>query len=92
MKFSINTKEFEKKLIKLREELNNSLLNASKVSEDFKTKLLELEEKQKLMEKELLSYYRSYGDSIYESKLEITTMKTEGSFKSESYIKIFIKN
>lgn len=91
MKFSINTKEFEENLIKLREELNNSLLKGKKVSNDFEDELLELEEKQEEMEKELLSYFRSYGDNIYKSKIEITPIKLEGSFKSESYIKSSLK-
>lgn len=91
MKFSINTKEFEENLIKLREELNNSLLKGSKVSDDFEDELYELEEKQEEMEKELLSYYRSYSDNIYESKIEITPIKLEGSFNSESYLKSSLK-
>ncbi|WP_295150697.1 hypothetical protein, partial [uncultured Peptoniphilus sp.] len=84
MKFSINTKEFEENLIKLREELNNSLLKGKNVSDNFQDKLLELEEKQEEMEKELLSYYRSYSDNIYKSKIEITPIKLEGSFNSKS--------
>lgn len=91
MKFSITTKEFEENLIKLREELNNSLLKGKKVSDDFEDELLELEEKQKEMEKELLSYYRSYGDNIYKSKIEITSIKLEGSFDPESYLKSSLK-
>ncbi len=91
MKFSINTKEFEENLIKLREELNNSLLKGSKVSDDFEDELYELEEKQGAMEKELLSYYRSYSDNIYKSKIEITSIKLEGSFNSESYLKSSLK-
>lgn len=91
MKFSINTKNFEENLIKLREELNISLLEGDKISEDFQFKLLELEKKQEVMEKELLSYYRSYGDDIYKSKIEITPIKLEGSFKSESYLKSSLK-
>lgn len=91
MKFSINTKEFEENLIKLREELNNSLLKGKKVSNDFEDELLELEEKQEEMEKELLSYFRSYSDNIYESKIEITPIKLEGSFNSESYLKSSLK-
>ncbi|MFQ8698140.1 MAG: hypothetical protein ACLR8B_07185, partial [Peptoniphilus harei] len=91
MKFSINTKEFEENLIKLREELNNSLLKGKKVSDDFKDELFELEEKQEAMEKELLSYYKSYGDNIYKSKIEITPIKLEGSFNSESYLKSSLK-
>ena len=91
MKFSINTKEFEENLIKLREELNNSLLKGKKVSDDFEDELYELEEKQEEMEKELLSYYRSYSDNIYKSKIEITPIKLEGSFNSESYLKSSLK-
>lgn len=91
MKFSINTKEFKENLIKLREELNNSLLKGKKVSDDFEDKLFELEDKQEEMEKELLSYYRSYSDNIYKSKIEITPIKLEGSFNSESYIKSSLK-
>ena len=91
MKFSINTKEFEENLIKLREELNNSLLKGKKVSDDFEDELFELEKKQEKMEKELLSYYRSYSDNIYKSKIEITPIKLEGSFNSESYLKSFLK-
>lgn len=84
MKFSINTKEFEENLIKLREELNNSLLKGKKVSDDFEDELFELEKKQEEMEKELLSYFRSYSDNIYKSKIEIIPIKLEGSFNSES--------
>lgn len=91
MKFSINTKEFEENLIKLREELNNSLLKGKKVSDDFEDELFELEKKQEKMEKELLSYYRSYSDNIYKSKIEITPIKLEGSFNSESYLKSSLK-
>lgn len=91
MKFSINTKEFEDNLIKLREELNNSLLKGNKVSDDFEDELLELEEKQEEMEKELLSYYRSYSDNIYKSKIQIIPIKLEGSFNSESYLKSSLK-
>lgn len=91
MKFSINTKEFEENLIKLREELNNSLLKGKKVSDDFEDELFELEKKQEKMEKELLSYYRSYSDNIYKSKIEIIPIKLEGSFNSESYLKSSLK-
>lgn len=91
MKFSINTKEFEENLIKLREELNNSLLKGKKVSDDFEDELLELEEKQKEMENEILSHYRSYSDNIYKSKIEITPIKLEGSFNPESYLKSSLK-
>ena len=91
MKFSINTKEFEENLIKLREELNNSLLKGNKVSDDFEDELLELEEKQEEMEKELLSYYRSYSDNIYKSKIQIIPIKLEGSFNSKSYLKSSLK-
>lgn len=81
MKFSENTKEFKKNLIKLRDELNITLKNG-KLEENFEDKLLDLEKRENLILKELLPYYRLYAPDLYETKINFNQVEIEGSYKS----------
>lgn len=90
MKFSENTKEFKKNLIKLRDELNITLKNG-KLEENFEDKLLDLEKRENLILKELLPYYRLYAPDLYETKIYFNQVEIEGSYKSETYLKTYLK-
>lgn len=90
MKFSENTKEFKKNLIKLRDELNITLKNG-KLEENFEDKLLDLEKRENLILKELLPYYRLYAPDLYETKIYFKQVEIEGSYKSETYLKTYLK-
>ncbi|MDU5100124.1 MAG: hypothetical protein E6249_06595 [Peptoniphilus grossensis] len=90
MKFSENTKEFKKNLIKLRDELNITLKNG-KLEENFEDKLLDLEKRENLILKELLPYYRLYAPDLYETKINFNQVEIEGSYKSETYLKTYLK-
>lgn len=90
MKFSVNTKEFKKNLIKLRDELNITLKNG-KLEENFEDKLLDLEKRENLILKELLPYYRLYAPDVYETKINFNQVEIEGSYKSETYLKTYLK-
>lgn len=90
MKFSENTKEFKKNLIKLRDELNITLKNG-KLEENFEDKLLDLEKRENLILKELLPYYRLYAPDLYETKINFNQIEIEGSYKSETYLKTYLK-
>lgn len=90
MKFSENTKEFKKNLIKLRDELNITLKNG-KLEENFEDKLLDLEKRENLILKEILPYYRLYAPDLYETKINFNQVEIEGSYKSETYLKAYLK-
>ena len=90
MKFSEDTKEFKKNLIKLRDELNITLKNG-KLGENFEDKLLDLEKRENLILKELLPYYRLYAPDLYETKIYFKQVEIEGSYKSETYLKTYLK-
>lgn len=90
MKFSMNTNEFKENLIKLRKDLNESLEKGN-LKEDFEDKLLAIEENENIILNELLSYYRLYAPNLYETKINSYPIKVEGTFKSESYLKSYLK-
>lgn len=90
MKFSENTKDFKENLIKLREELNKTLKNGV-IEEDFEDKLLDLEQRENLILEELLPYYRIYAPDVYETKINFNKVEIEGSYKSETYLKTYLK-
>lgn len=90
MKFSENTKDFKENLIKLREELNKTLKNGV-IEEDFEDKLLDLEKRENLILEELLPYYRIYAPDVYETKINFNKVEIEGSYKSETYLKTYLK-
>lgn len=90
MKFSININEFKENLIKLRKDLNESLEKGN-LEEAFEDKLLAIEENENIILKELLSYYRLYAPDLYETKINNSPIEIEGTFKSESYLKSYLK-
>lgn len=90
MKFSENTKEFKKNLIKLRGELNITLKNG-KLEENFEDKLLDLEKRENLILEELLPYYRLYASDVYETKIYYKQVEIEGSYRSETYLRTYLK-
>ena len=56
MKFSVNTDKYGENLIKLREDLNQTL-EKGQLDENFEEKLIESEEVESRMLKELLPYF-----------------------------------
>lgn len=90
MKFSVDTNQFKKNLIKLREDLNKTLEDG-KLKENFKDQLLEVEEKEKTILRELLPYYRVYALDIYETKINILPVKMEGTYEFNSYLKSYLE-
>lgn len=90
MKFSININEFKENLIKLRKDLNESLEKGN-LEEGFEDELLAIEENENIILKELLSYYRLYVPDLYETRINNFPIEIEGTFKSESYLKSYLK-
>ena len=90
MKFSTNTKEFKENLIKLRDELKDTLKDGE-IEENFQDKLLDLEKRENLILKEILPYYRLYAPDLYETKINLNPINIEGSYKSETYLKTYLK-
>ena len=89
MKFSTSTKEFKENLIKLRNELKDTLKDGE-IEENFQDKLLDLEKIEKLILKEILPYYRLYAPDLYETKINLNSINIEGSYKSESYLQSYL--
>lgn len=89
MKFSVNIDSYKKKLIKLREELNQTL-EKGKLDKDFEEKLLELEKQEDLILGELLPYYRQFAPEIYKTKIEEVSVKTYGTYKLSTYLKSYL--
>lgn len=90
MKFSTNTKEFKENLIKLRDELKDTLKDGE-IEENFQDKLLDLEKRENLILKEILPYYRLYAPDLYETKINLNPINIEGSYKAETYLKTYLK-
>lgn len=90
MKFSTNTKEFKENLIKLRDELKDTLKDGE-IEENFQDKLLDLEKRENLILKEILPYYRLYAPGLYETKINLNPINIEGSYKAETYLKTYLK-
>lgn len=89
MKFSENTDKYEKNLIKLRKDLNQTL-KEGQLDENFEEKLIELEEVESRMLKELLPYYRLYAPYLYHKKFEESPIKTIGGYKLNTYLKSYL--
>lgn len=89
MKFSVNIDSYKKKLITLREELNQTL-EKGKLDKDFEEKLLELEKQEDLILGELLPYYRQFAPEIYKTKIEEVSVKTYGTYKLSTYLKSYL--
>lgn len=89
MKFSVNTDKYEENLIKLRKDLNKTL-EKGQLDENFEEKLIELEEVESRMLKELLPYYRLCAPYLYQTKFEESPIKTIGGYKLNTYLKSYL--
>lgn len=89
MKFSVNTDKYEENLIKLRKDLNQTL-KEDQLDENFEEKLIESEEVESRMFKELLPYYRLYAPYLYQTKFEESPIKTIGGYKLNTYLKSYL--
>lgn len=89
MKFSVNTDKYGENLIKLRKDLNQTLKKGQLV-ENFEEKLIESEEVESRMLKELLPYYRLYAPCLYQTKFEESPIKTIGGYKLNTYLKSYL--
>lgn len=89
MKFSVNTDKYEENLIKLRKDLNQTL-KEGQLDENFEEKLIESEEVESRMLKELLPYYRLYAPYLYQTKFEESPIKTIGGYKLNTYLKSYL--
>lgn len=89
MKFSVNTDKYEENLIKLRKDLNQTL-KEGQLDENFEEKLIELEEVESKMLKELLPYYRLYAPYLYQTKFEESPIKIIGGYKLNAYLKSYL--
>ena len=89
MKFSININQYQENLIKLRKDLNQAL-EKGHIDKEFKEKLLEVEETENKMLKELLPYYRLYAPDLYETKFEESLLKPAGGYKLNTYLKSYL--
>ena len=89
MKFSINIDQYQENLIKLRKDLNQAL-EKGHIDKKFKEKLLEVEEAENKMLKELLPYYRQYAPDLYETKFEESLLKPAGGYKLNTYLKSYL--
>lgn len=89
MKFSVNTDKYEENLIKLRKDLNQTL-KEGQLDENFEEKLIESEEVESRMLKELLPYYRLYAPYLYQTKFEESSIRTIGGYKLNTYLKSYL--
>lgn len=90
MKFSVNIKKFNDNLIELRKDLNKTLKKGY-LNDNFKEKLLDLEEDEKLILNKLLIYYRVYAPDIYETKINVNPIKLNGTYKMDTYLKTYAR-